>query len=101
HLPSFPTRRSSDLIKYLPQVLVDFYADWCVPCQEIAPIIAEVASQHKDTVKVLKINTDLNKTLVKQMGISGIPQISIYQFGKETWTTTGLTDLQTLQKAIN
>ncbi len=100
-LTNLNLKKLRSLIKYHPKVLVDFYADWCVPCQEMAPIIADVASQHKDTMKVLKINTDLNKTLVKQMGISGIPQISIYQFGKETWTATGLTDKETLQKAIN
>lgn len=85
------------LIKHYPLVLVDFYADWCVQCQELNPTLTAIAEKYKGKVKVFKINTDHNKTLVKQMGISGIPRLFIYSYGKEKWTTTGVVDQETIE----
>lgn len=88
------------IIKYYPLVLVDFYADWCVPCQQLNPIVTAIADKYKGKVKVLKINTDHNKTLVKQMGISGIPKLAIYEYGKDKWSSTGLVDQETIEKEL-
>jgi len=88
------------LVKSHPLVLVDFYAEWCAPCKEMSPIIDKIASTHKESVKVIKINTDENGTLIKQLGISGIPKLYIYKNGKQRWTRSGLTDLETLEKAL-
>jgi thioredoxin 1 len=88
------------LVKSHPLILIDFYAEWCAPCKEMSPIIDQIASTHKESVKVIKINTDENSTLIKQLGISGIPKLYIYKNGKQRWTRTGLTDLETLEKAL-
>lgn len=81
-------------------VLVDFYAEWCAPCKEMAPIIDEIAKTYKDKVKVIKINTDENNALVKQLSISGIPKLYIFKNGKETWSKTGVTDLATIENEL-
>ena len=88
------------LVKSHPIVLVDFYADWCAPCKELAPTIDQIAKQYKDQVKVLKINTDENSILTKQLGITGIPKLYVYRDGKETWSNTGVSDFETIEKEI-
>lgn len=88
------------MVKSHDLVLVDFYADWCGPCKEMAPSIEKIAKTYKDRVKVLKINVDENSSLVKQLGISGIPKLYIYKNGKESWSKSGLTDYATIEKAL-
>lgn len=88
------------LVKSHPVVLVDFYAEWCAPCKEMAPAIEQIAKTHKENVKVLKINTDENSTLTKQLGISGIPKLYIYKNGKETWSQMGLSDFHTIEEKL-
>ena len=80
--------------------IIDFYADWCGPCKEMAPSIEKIAKTYKGRVKVLKINVDENSRLVKQLGISGIPKLYIYKNGKESWSKSGLTDYATIEKAL-
>ncbi|MCA5005326.1 thioredoxin domain-containing protein [Sphingobacterium bovistauri] len=88
------------LINSHPIVLVDFYADWCGPCKEMAPMIERIAKSYKDKVKVVKINVDENSTLTKQLGITGIPKLYIYKKGKESWSMSSLTDYETIEKAL-
>ena len=88
------------LIKNYPIVLVDFYAEWCGPCKEMEPTIHQIAQTHKENVKVLKINTDENSTLTRQLGITSIPTLYIYKNGKQTWSKTGISDLQTIEQKL-
>lgn len=88
------------LTKSHPKVLVNFYAEWCAPCKELAPIIDKIAQKHADNLKVIKIDADENKDLLKQLGISGIPQLYIFKDGQKTWSKSGLTTLKTLEKKL-
>ncbi len=56
-------------------VVIDFYADWCRPCQKIAPIMKELAEQYDGKIKVYKINVDEEKELTKLLDIKGIPAV--------------------------
>lgn len=64
-------------------VVVDFYADWCGPCKQMAPVLADIEAKNGEKFKVLKINFDHSKQLAAQLGIRGIPHLNIYKDGKQ------------------
>lgn len=63
-------------------LLVDFYADWCGPCQMMAPILEQVGSQLKDRLRVAKINTDKYPQLASQHHIHALPTLVLFKQGK-------------------
>ena len=70
-------------------VLVDFYADWCGPCQMLAPVVAEVAREKAGQIKVGKINVDEETPLAIQYGVSSIPTLMVFKNGKITASSLG------------
>ena len=70
-------------------VLVDFYADWCGPCQMLAPIVAEVAREKAGQIKVGKINVDEETPLAIQYGVASIPTLMVFKNGKITASSLG------------
>ncbi len=71
-------------------VLVDFYADWCRPCQMMAPILEEVKSKIGDQATIVKINVDENQTLSAQYNIQSIPSLLIFKNGQVVWREVGV-----------
>jgi len=63
-------------------VLVDFFADWCRPCQMQLPILNEVAEKMGDKVRFLKVNTDKFGDIARQFGVSGIPTLIVFKNGQ-------------------
>jgi thioredoxin len=63
-------------------VLVDFYADWCGPCQMMAPILEQVNTQLKPKLRVVKINTDKYPQLASQYHIHALPTLVLFKQGK-------------------
>ena len=63
-------------------VLVDFYADWCMPCKMIAPLLEQVAGQYKGKVEVFQVNIDENPALASAYQVMSIPNIVCFQQGK-------------------
>ena len=70
-------------------VLVDFWATWCGPCRMLAPVIAEVAEERKDVVKVGKVNVDEEPELAAQFGIMSIPAVLLFKNGKAVANSVG------------
>ena len=62
-------------------VLVDFYADWCGPCQMVSPIVDEIAGERSD-IKVCKVNVDEQMELAQSFGVSSIPTLVVISGGK-------------------
>ena len=62
-------------------VLVDFYADWCRPCQMLAPVLEELARETPDA-KIVKVNVDDSPALAAQYGISAIPSLLVFKGGQ-------------------
>ncbi len=70
-------------------VLVNFWATWCSPCRMIAPVIDEVAEQYIGIVKVVKVNTDENPSIVSEYSIRSIPTLMIFKGGQRVDMVVG------------
>lgn len=63
-------------------VMVDFWAAWCGPCQMVAPVVEELATEYSGKVKVMKLNTDENPEIAGKYRIMGIPTLMFFKGGK-------------------
>jgi len=79
----------SEVLKAEGTVLVDFYADWCGPCQIQGPIVEQLAEERSD-VKFCKMNVDDNPKTAMSLGIMSIPTILIAKNGEITYKEAGL-----------
>lgn len=71
-------------------ILVDFYADWCGPCQTMNPIIETVLDELAGKIKLLKINVDKHPQLSQQFAVRSIPHYILFKRGKILWRKGGL-----------
>ena len=83
------TNFEAEVLKSDKPVLVDFWAPWCGPCRMLAPILAEIAGEKGDRIKVAKVNVDENPELAAQYGISGIPAMLLFKDGRVAATSVG------------
>lgn len=63
-------------------VLVDFWAEWCMPCKTIGPALAQIAETYKDKIKVGKLNVDDQSDIASQYGIISIPTLIVFAKGQ-------------------
>ncbi len=82
------------------QVLIDFYADWCGPCKEMAPYLEELKTERAADLQIIRINADDNQQLLQELGIDALPTLISYKQQAEQWRHTGFISKADLLKKL-
>lgn len=88
------------MLKANKYVLVDFYAEWCLPCKQMEPILSKLKNQFQGKVAIERVNVDEAKTLSKAIHIEGLPVVAIYRDGTEIKRVTGFQSEKELLKLL-
>ena len=81
-------------------VLIDFYAEWCAPCQKMKPYLEEISKDMAGTVEVIRINVDENPSLAKELKIDGLPVLQVYKKKIMTWSYKGFIEKEEVVKQL-
>jgi thioredoxin 1 len=80
---------STDVLESDKPVLVDYWAEWCGPCKQIAPILDEVSKAYEGRLQIVKMNVDENSAIPAKFGIRGIPTLMLFKGGELAATKVG------------
>jgi thioredoxin 1 len=72
----------ADVLQNNKPVLVDFWAEWCGPCRQVAPILDQIAAEYAGKIEIVKVNVDEEPALAQQYGIISIPALQVFQGGQ-------------------
>jgi len=82
-------------------VVVDFWAEWCMPCKMLTPVVDELAREYEGKVKFAKVNVDNNTALATDLQILSIPVLIVFNKGKEVTRIVGVNPKQEIEREIN
>ena len=81
-------------------ILIDFYADWCGPCQMLAPVVHEIAKENAGVIKVGKINVDEQMELARKFRVFSIPTLVLFKEGKAVSSLVGFHGKEEIEEML-
>jgi thioredoxin len=81
-------------------VLVDFWAEWCVPCHMVSPVVEEIARDHAQDMKAMKLNVDDNPETTRKYGVMSIPTLIVFKDGQEKARVVGARNKEAILREI-
>jgi thioredoxin 1 len=85
-----PAGTLESLIAQEPLLLVDFYAEWCGPCQKMSPWISHLQQEFAGKARIQKVDADANQNLAQRYGVQELPTLLLYKKGQLVWKASGL-----------
>lgn len=88
----------ADLLNSDKKVLIDFYAEWCAPCKKMTPYLLKMQKELGDTIVIIRLDADKNKSLLSEMKISELPTLLLYENKQLKWQHSGYISESDLKK---
>jgi thioredoxin 1 len=82
-------------------VLVDFWAEWCVPCHMVSPVVEEIGQDKGESLRVAKLNIDENPEVTRRYGVMSIPTLMLFKGGEEKARVVGARGKEALLREID
>lgn len=92
---------TEEVLKSKQPVLVDFWAEWCMPCKMIAPVLQEIAEEFDGKIKVAKINIDKAPLTADKFKVEAIPSLILFKSGEVVEKIVGVQPKEIIVKEIN
>ncbi|MEU8226781.1 thioredoxin [Kribbella sp. NPDC048915] len=89
------------VLKSEKPVLVDFWAEWCPPCHQIAPVLAQIGAERNDQLTVVKLNSDENPAISARYRVMALPTLALFHRGELIWSVVGARPKHKLLKELD